>query len=99
GLLQMHGVGVSKMEKYGTIFLKIIRAYCREKNISERLDETNEAPSQNHPRASSSLPRYFAVGDAFNAGKSVDELARTYGVTQQTILDHIYRYYQAGYPL
>jgi ATP-dependent DNA helicase RecQ len=35
-LLDIHGVGSVKLEKYGSIFLSLIQNYCREHNIKER---------------------------------------------------------------
>ena len=35
-LLDIHGVGAVKCERYGALFLDIIRLYCRENNIQQR---------------------------------------------------------------
>ena len=34
--LDIHGVGIVKLEKYGSIFLGLIQKYCREREIKER---------------------------------------------------------------
>jgi hypothetical protein len=35
-LLDIHGVGIVKREKYGSIFLSLIQKYCRDREIKER---------------------------------------------------------------
>jgi ATP-dependent DNA helicase RecQ len=35
-LLDIHGVGIVKREKYGSIFLNLIQKYCRDREIKER---------------------------------------------------------------
>ena len=43
--------------------------------------------------------RYVAVGEAYNAGESLENLMARYGVTADTILNHLARFIQAGNPL
>ncbi len=39
------------------------------------------------------------MGDAYNDGKSVPDLAAEYGVKRSTILSHLFKYIQAGHAL
>ena len=43
--------------------------------------------------------RYVAVGEAYNAGESIETLMKRYGVTADTILNHLVRFIMAGNPL
>ena len=43
--------------------------------------------------------RYVVVGEAYNSGESLENLMARYGVTADTILNHLARFIQAGNPL
>ncbi len=96
-LLQIHGIGSAKLEKYGAVFLTILADYCRDH--PELLPPLRPGP----PARADSLPglrkRYHEVGEAFNAGQSIEQLVEAWQVKPDTILDHLYKYFQEGYPL
>ncbi len=92
GLLNMSGMGKVKYERYGADFLTIIKSYCRENKIEEKY----KAPMRDKDDAGR---RYAAVGEAYNAGESVQDLMNRYGVTADTILNHLARFITAGNPL
>ncbi len=91
-LLNISGVGKVKHERYGNDFLAIIKDYCR----SNKIDEKFKAPMREKDDAGR---RYVAVGEAYNAGESLENLMARYGVTADTILNHLARFIQAGNPL
>jgi ATP-dependent DNA helicase RecQ len=91
-LLNMSGMGKVKYERYGTDFLTIIKVYCRE----NRIEEKYKTPMREKDDAGR---RYMVVGDAYNAGESVQNLMARYDVTADTILNHLARYIMAGNPL
>jgi ATP-dependent DNA helicase RecQ len=88
-LLDISGVGQVKARQYGDAFLAIIRAYCGEQGISEKPKEIRRVKND-------SGRRYVAVGRAYNDGESVESLMRRYGVTADTILNHLASYVTAG---
>ncbi len=92
GLLNMSGMGKVKYERYGEDFLSIIKAYCRE----NRIEEKYKAPMRAKDDAGR---RYMAVGEAYNAGESIQDLMKRYAVNVDTILNHLTRFIQAGNPL
>jgi len=92
-LLNISGVGRVKNERYGSEFLAIIKEYCR----SNRIDEKYKAPMRTADKDANR--RYVAVGEAYNAGESVQNLMRRYDVTPDTILNHLARFIMAGNPL
>jgi ATP-dependent DNA helicase RecQ len=92
-LLNISGVGKVKYERYGAAFLAIIKEYCR----GNELDEKYKTPMRQADKDANR--RYVAVGEAYNAGESVDNLMKRYGVTADTILNHLARFIMAGNPL
>lgn len=86
-LLEIHGVGKNKLERYGDEFLQIINDYCSGNEISEviRPPKTKTKPPEEY--------RHRETGRAFNDGTGIEELMKRYGVTRETILNHLYRYY------
>ncbi|MBN1559147.1 DNA helicase RecQ [candidate division KSB1 bacterium] len=94
--LDISGVGISKLNRYGHLFLKIIRNFCEEHNIAER----PKKPQLSLPtHQASGKKRFQQVGEAFCAGRSIAELAREYNVKMQTITRHLYDYVKAGNPI
>jgi ATP-dependent DNA helicase RecQ len=92
-LLNISGVGKVKNERYGNDFLAIIKDYCR----SNKIDEKYKAPMRTADKDAGR--RYVAVGEAYNDGESLENLMARYGVTADTILNHLARFIMAGNPL
>ena len=93
-LLKVSGVGQVKLEKYGVVFLEVIKAYCEKHELKEQ-PRPSESPSPSGRRARDEgelSTRTRIVGEAFNAGASVQELMQRHGVTANTILDHLNKY-------
>jgi ATP-dependent DNA helicase RecQ len=88
----MSGMGKVKFERYGATFLAVIKEYCRENKIEEKY----KAPMRDKDDAGR---RYMVVGEAYNAGASIQDLMKRYDVTADTILNHLARFIQAGNPL
>ena len=88
-LLTISGVGQVKMRQYGEIFLGVIKKFSE----THRLDEKRKGTSRDK---SDTNRRYFIVGEAYNAGDSIETLIERYHVTAGTILDHLTRYLSAG---
>lgn len=89
-LLGIHGIGQSKQEKYGDIFLEIILEYCRQRGIE---DQSRKAAPK--PKALAT-PKYIIVSNEYNAGNSIEEIAKKYNIKIKTILGHLYRFIQDG---
>ena len=92
-LLNISGVGRVKYERYGAAFLAIIREYCRANEIDEKYRTPMRQVDKDTNR------RYVAVGEAYNAGESVENLMKRYDVSADTILNHLARFIMAGNPL
>jgi ATP-dependent DNA helicase RecQ len=97
-LLNISGVGQVKLEKYGDAFLEVIKAYCEKHELKEKPRKSESpSPAGRRARDEGELPaRTRIVGEAFNAGASVQDLMQRHGVTANTILDHLNKYLLAG---
>ena len=96
-LLEMHGIGLVKLEKYGLIFLKIIQEYCRSHQIEERQKTISATVKRNSE--SVSRPRHIVIGEAYNSGQSIPDILAAFNIKQDTALSHLYRYLQEGYKI
>jgi len=94
-LLDISGVGQVKARQYGDAFLALIQDYCQKHKLQEK-----ERPTSGRKRAggqkSDSGRRYVFVGEAYNAGESIQSLMERYAVTAGTIVDHLVRFAAAG---
>jgi ATP-dependent DNA helicase RecQ len=92
--IAVNGVGEAKLEKYGTAFLDVLRAHGAEHG---RLP-----PPGLPPQSIVRVPvrrRFHDVGERFRRGQSLDEIARHFGVARDTVVQHLYRFFQTGEPL
>lgn len=93
-LLDVHGVGELKAEKYGAIFLKIIKEYCHAHNIETRPRRTRTQIPGNDRYLRKK--RHVIIGEAYNSGQSVSRIMTGFNIKQVTVLDHLYKYLQEG---
>ncbi len=96
-LRHLHGVGSIKSERYGHYFLEIISRYCKDQHISEKPKSILNPEAVILEKAAKR--RYIIIGEAYNSGKTVTELAAEYDVKQITIINHLYNYISDGNPL
>ncbi len=89
----MFGVGRVKLDKYGDVFLQFIRDYCTEKGIEEKEKSFSKKLRKSERR------RHHEVGEKFNEGSSIYELAEEYVVQQGTIMGHLHKFLMDGFPL
>jgi ATP-dependent DNA helicase RecQ len=94
---QLNGVGAVKLDRYGQIFLDIVTTYCQSRNISEK---PKHLPNpKNIILETAAKRRHQIIGEAYNSGKTIVELAADYNVKPGTILNHLYNYINEGNPL
>jgi ATP-dependent DNA helicase RecQ len=94
-LLGIAGVGQVKLDKFGDIFLSVIRPYCQERGLLEQ--ERAPAPAQSSWKgASGPGTRTVLIGEAYNSGASIHHLMEQYQVKAGTILEHLSKYALAG---
>ena len=95
-LLGISGVGINKLESYGNVFLSVIKRYCSQKNIQiYHPGKKTTSISRQRLKNNSDL-RYNLVGESFNKGASIEELAEEYKVKLPTIISYLERYVNEG---
>lgn len=96
-LRRMYGVGETKLEKYGTAFLREISRYCHERGLAEKSKTTadNKPPAGTAPATAKNL----LIGTAFNGGKSIAALAQQFNLKPNTIMEHLHKYVCQGHTL
>ena len=92
-LRDIYGVGSAKLEKYGHQFLKTIIRHCQEYDLHER----PKRKQRKQPR--STRKRHHEVGEAYNEGRSIEELTIQFNVKPGTIISHLEKYSNEGNPL
>ena len=101
-LLDIHGIGAVKCEKFGARFLQIIDRFCRQNHIQEQPKKPHNAWPQTPKKSTvekSGKPRHIHVGDIFNSGRSVAEVMDIFNIKQTTVIDHLIKYVNEGLAL
>jgi ATP-dependent DNA helicase RecQ len=96
-LKKIFGVGSRKLAKYGQVFIEEITAYCKEHQLVEKRE-----PGTRRTEVKSGdkrQPKHILIGEAYNAGASIQELMELFDVQQGTILNHLSKYILEGYSL
>lgn len=96
-LLTMHGVGSTKFDKYGGVFLNIISRYCSEHNIAEK--PKSKWSTQRGSMRTTQKPRHIFVGEQYNSGISIKKIMSAFQIKQATVLGHLLKYVQEGHTL
>lgn len=83
----IYGVGQVKKEKFGDVFIGVIKNFSKDHDIMERqktlIKKTREVKSGE---------KHEIVGQDFNDGKSIKLLAEEQGVKEVTILGHLKKF-------
>ncbi|MBN1662329.1 MAG: DNA helicase RecQ [Deltaproteobacteria bacterium] len=98
-LMTLHGIGQRKLEKYAGVFLEMIKEYCRTHQIPEK---EKPPPADQFPAAApppNGGLRHMVIGEQFNEGRTIEQLATDFGIKQNTVIDNLYRYQQNHHPL
>lgn len=98
-LLKLYGIGRIKMEKYADAFLDVIREYCQVHQISRPQASIPVNEPVSVPLEQKSSLRQMEIGERFNSGYTVDQLARELNIKHSTVIDHLYRYCRENQPV
>jgi ATP-dependent DNA helicase RecQ len=93
-MMEIYGMGQTKFERYGQIFIELIQSYCQEHNIQPPTYPPK--PARDPEMVPEKKPRYVEVGELYNQGLSVDQIMERYGVQQGTVIEHLNRYVLGG---
>jgi ATP-dependent DNA helicase RecQ len=93
-LLQISGVGTSKAEKYGNMFMYAIRTYMTENNIEideERILTVSKTSNGTSPKASKTkkVKTHLLTFDMYKSGKSLKDISDERNIKLRTIEEHM----------
>lgn len=107
-MLEISGVGVNKLEKYGDIFIETVNKYVVENNIEvpeRKYKNSREASAldsifynmepQNIPSKVKEDTRIVSY-NLYKDGKSIDEIASLRGLKRTTIEGHLVKCFELG---
>ncbi|WP_347924412.1 helix-turn-helix domain-containing protein [Pontimicrobium sp. SW4] len=92
-LKQIHGMGKTRIEKYGSEILNVIHSYCDENDI-----EVSQSPfvfETTKPKKKKGDTKKMSL-DLFIKGKSVEEIANERDLSPTTITGHLANYISTG---
>ncbi len=100
-LSRMQGVGKVKLNNYGAKFLSDIIGYCKRKNIQDRTYQKGRLPATltRERKQTGGKRKFVIVGEAFNEGRSIEDLAAMHKVKERTIIKHLIQYLEHGHSL
>ncbi len=92
-MLNTHGVGEAKFNKYGAKFILFISNYCKKFNI-QPTPTVSYSKTKKIKKTTSGIKklRHEIIGEELNSGKSVSALMSEYNIKLNTLLDHILKY-------
>ena len=82
-LLRIKGIGKGKVKRYGEAILKVIENYSRENKVS-----VNVASSADAPKPPSPDTKFISL-EMFEAGQSIEDIARLRTLARTTIETHL----------
>ena len=107
-MLEISGVGVNKLEKYGNIFIETIDKYVIENNIevpertlknskeSLALDSISDDTESKSAPAKVKEDTRIVSYNLYKDGNSIDEISKLRGFKRQTIEGHLVKCYELG---
>jgi ATP-dependent DNA helicase RecQ len=94
-LLNIHGVGRAKAEKYGDVFLDIIIGFCKEHNLEER-SKSDRIRKTTVRKTLNKSNRPYEVGQLFCEEDSIKDIAAKIGVKESTVVGYLIKFVKAG---
>ncbi len=96
-LLNIHGVGIVKSEKYGSIFINLIKEYCEKHHIEEKPPETEKQIETISSHVAKL--RHVVISETFNSGRSIENIMADFNIKQETVLNHLLKYLREGFTI
>lgn len=92
-LKQIHGMGKTRIEKYGSEILKVITDYCEENDI----ESNNKLPvfEELKPKKKKGDTKKTSL-ELFKSGKSIDQIALERELNTNTIFGHLASFISSG---
>ncbi|MFD2916420.1 helix-turn-helix domain-containing protein [Psychroserpens luteus] len=94
-LKQVHGMGKTRIEKYGSEIIEVIRSYCDENDIETSLDkEIFEKPEAKPKRKKGETKKESLA--LFQSGKSIEDISDIRELNVSTIIGHLASFIPSG---
>ena len=87
-LKKINGIGKVRLKKYGKDIVELISAYCITNNIETQQDEPEEKKKKINTKEISL--------NLYNEGKSISEIAKERGLTENTVITHLSHFVASG---
>jgi GTPase SAR1 family protein len=92
-LLQVNGMGKTRVEKYGVAILKVIKDYCDENDIETSNDTDIFEEEKPKKKKGDTKKESLAL---FKSGKSIQEIANERELNENTIFGHLASFIPSG---
>jgi hypothetical protein len=92
-LKEVHGIGKTRIEKYGAEILKVIKTYCDENDIETSNDVS--VFEELKPKKQKGDTKKISL-DLFKKGKSIDQIALERELNSNTIFGHLAGFISSG---
>tara|TARA_R110000868_G_scaffold216416_7_gene466597 strand:- start:19727 stop:22171 length:2445 start_codon:yes stop_codon:yes gene_type:complete len=94
-LLQVNGMGKTRVEKYGTAILNVIKTYCDENGIETDGSITFEKKPKSKKKGQIGETNKISL-QMFKDGKSIKEIAAERAFAENTIFNHLSKFIPSG---
>jgi len=84
--LNIKGVGQSKYNKYGEVFIEEIKKYIKENNITKEVATDNE-----EAYAAEKIKSHIITYNMYKEGKTIKEISKDRELTEVTIEEHLFK--------
>lgn len=98
-MLQIKGMGEKKLEQYGILFLQAIQQYIQDHGPIERQHSSVTTSKKEEKSTEDQKPSYLISYEAFQAGRTISEIAEDRGLANTTIENHLFQAYKEGQTL
>ena len=95
---RVQGVGAVKRERYGDAFLAVIRDYCAEKGLAEKLPP-DRAVARTTERGRTAHNRQDEIAGLYQQGWRITDIAESFGIKPNTVINHLWEALKAGKPI
>jgi hypothetical protein len=92
-LLQVNGMGKTRVEKYGSAILNVIKMFCEENDIETSNDKITF--EEEKPKKKKEDTKKVSL-DLFKSGKSIEEIANERDLNENTIFGHLASFVSSG---
>lgn len=95
---KISGIGDLKYQKYGADFLREIKTYCAKNNLASRigLRSPKRERKARTKRDANGKDTYHTSLEMFQSGRSVADIAKERGITENTVEGHLARFIASG---